>query len=237
MQKKRSSILVITEELPMRYMIFLIGLMNASAWAADSTTGGSVFEVCQQPDYEKWNQVSLKMSEDEVTKLLGVPIKEWGASKDPSANSSKILVYGRIKFNTNTLPDNFDFYVVVKQGVVIEKHDPFNGELSRDGKPSVPILITPHNKSIFSHFPRLLDLRWGLSSGNYPLTYDIEIEHAQYSLEKNELIYVGTIKKSSEIPYLAISFGGATSGRWRVMAKNNTSKSVWSEWQYFRFEK
>ena len=55
-------------------------------------------------------------------------------------------------------------------------YDPFERAHSVDGRPTVPKLLTPPDRSQFSYYPRLVDLRWTPSAGDEPMAYDVELE-------------------------------------------------------------
>ncbi|MGE5194673.1 MAG: hypothetical protein ACM3U2_19445 [Deltaproteobacteria bacterium] len=185
------------------------------------------------------------MSEVELTNLLGKPIAEIEHKHvqiTPTTEGSlRDLFFGRIKFNSPSTPESFDFYVLVHEGKVLQKGHPFGGELSRNGKPTRPVLIYPRDRTKFDHVPRFVDLRWQPSSGKYPIEYAVEIQSGQYERQgvarKTTLAYYGKQDLVSELPYAAFSFiGGSAPGRWRVKAKNELGESDWSEWRTFVFE-
>jgi hypothetical protein len=196
---------------------------------------------CVQPDYAKWELVREGMSEEEVTKLLGDPLHDTGIPEEFRNNPTyvKFLTYGRIAFTSPAMPSSFEFDIAIKQGNVSEKYDPFGGELSKDGRPTAPMQITPKDRTIFDHFPRFVDLRWQPSSGEYPVVYVVEVQTGQYGVieGKDTLVYVSKRHYRASCPYQAFSFGGKNAGRWRVMAVNKKGQSAWTEWHYFRFEK
>src|SRR3990172_11630380 len=90
---------------------------------------------CVQPDYGKWRQVKIGMTEDEAKKLLGEPLEETKIPDDfrDDPNYVKFLTFGRFRFASASLPGTFDFDITIKQGKVEEKHNPFGGGLSTDG--------------------------------------------------------------------------------------------------------
>lgn len=180
-----------------------------------------------QPDYAKWEQVREGMTEEEVKKLLGEPLRD--------SRVVGSLTYGRIQFASPAMPDSFEFYISFKQGTVSDKLDPFGGELSKDGKPTAPLQITPADRTTFNHYPRVLDLRWRPSSGEYPIVYIVEVENAQHD-GKDGLVYWIKRQYRADCPYQAITFNGVSNARWRVMAVNKKGQSAWTEWRYFRFD-
>jgi hypothetical protein len=196
-----------------------------------------------QPDYSKWNSIKIGMAEAEARQILGKPIHEEEVPEkyrdDPAY--PKRLFYGRITFDSPSVPASFEFYIYIQQGNVSVKGHPFGGELSRDGKPTVPELIYPRDRTKFDHAPRFVDLRWNLSSGKYPIEYLVEVETGQYELRAKdgfaERVYHKSEDQSTVLPYAAFAFGGKNPGRWRVKAKNELGESDWSEWRTFVFER
>lgn len=198
---------------------------------------------CIQPDYKKWLTVKAGMTEDEVKKILGEPLSE---SKVPQEHINdptyvKFMTYGRIHFDSPSLPDTFEFAVVTKLGKVSETIDPFGGILSTDGKPTTPVPISPNDRTVFDHYPRFVDLRWTPSAGEYPIEYTIEVQYGflEYAADgkTTEYQYRMTDQQESEFPYKAISFVGKGPGRWRVKAKNKSGESDWCDWRFFRFQR
>lgn len=88
---------------------------------------------------------------------------------------------------------------------MIQKGDPFGGDYSRDGRPTKPRLMLPKNQAIFDHYPRFIDFRWYLSSGVYPITYDIEVAHGQCEVrpgsELAQLVFPFPVTFHARVPY------------------------------------
>ena len=119
------------------------------------------------------------------------------------------------------------------------KIDPFSGRFSVDGTPSQPELIIPADGQVFSHYPRVLDIRWHPVSGVYPVTYSVELgwfpfptlDGAPSETEfHNELVATELVG-----PYFVQTFVGASPGRVRVKAHNERGESQWSAYRHFRF--
>lgn len=102
-----------------------------------------------------------------------------------------------------------------------KKEDPFDGRFSPDGLPMVPKLISPSDNTTFSHYPRYVDLRWCPSSGDYPMTYEIEFHGC-------------TMK--TDIPFATVLGRGQGEEQWRVRAINAKGTSEWSEYFTLHFE-
>jgi hypothetical protein len=206
--------------------------ISSSTFSADvpETKAKRTLVESVQPDYSKWESLEVGMTEVEVKKLLGDPIEK----------NSFGLIYGRIKFDSPSMPESFEFSVRIREGKALHWGHPFGGKLSRDGKLTTPMLIYPRDRSKFDHYPRFVDLRWSPSSGKYPIEYDIEVESGHYEVKGKDrkAVFVWTNFQNlvTELPYAAFAFGGKNPGRWRVRASNEFGESNWSEWRLFEFE-
>ncbi len=135
---------------------------------------------------------------------------------------------------------------------VIGYSDPFGGgwsisgqrvdaQLSHDGRPTVPRLLTPYDNAQFAHIPCLLDFRWLPSSGEYPIEYVVELTGSD--MEKDAVSGTTThvwleepkSKWSAQTPHLATNAPGGGRFRWRVKAQNHLGESDWSEYREFQF--
>jgi hypothetical protein len=104
---------------------------------------------------------------------------------------------------------------------------------------SMPIPLSPADRSVFDHLPRTTTFMWEPSIGDGPITYRLEI---QYSWEGDftefgswvEGDYGSGMVITSDTQY-TMDFYGAQPGRWRVKAINSCGESIWSPWQYFRY--
>jgi hypothetical protein len=160
-----------------------------------------------QPDYAMWDSVTTGMTEAEVKKLLGEPVWE---DKPPEKRIDdptyfKIMVYGRISFDSPSMPNGFDFWIGTQLGKVTQKQHPFGGALSRDGKPTIPGLIYPRDKTKFDHYPRFVDLRWQPSSGKYPIEYVVDVEAGFFEVNAPDKaakrVFRNHHQVVSELPY------------------------------------
>ncbi len=196
-----------------------------------------------QPDYRKWEQVTIGMHQNDVLALLGNPL--YRQDRDPrfldtlgdttSETYSEFCYYwnfGHLDFAQPAMPlGSFDFSLGIHYHTHTVRHiwQPFAGPLSEDGVPTIPGLFLPNDNSRWSHYPRFLDLRWKPSSGRYPIKYEIEIGSAQGDG------FVTLFRETAEVPHYPVSFVGMGEGRWRVRAENRVGRSKWSDYWYFRF--
>lgn len=220
-----------------------------------------------QPDYDRWQRVAPGMTEKQVIALLGEPLERqsWesyiasviaeGYTREQANKSVEFQksfarnlfpwTYGRIQYDSPTMPAGYEFVLAFFEGRVEEIYDPFDGNLSLDGRPTTPELILPAENALFDHYPRFLDLRWTPSSGVYPMEYEIEIGSGDPTTEIEVMSELSPLTEvlsyevdetlRSRMPYVAASFSGGT-GRWRVRAKNRLGVSRWSNYRHFEFE-
>ena len=187
------------------------------------------------PDYEKWQAVKIGMARDQVIEILGQPRKNGYL-----AANSPYLNYGFLQLPFCPHPRAYRFLIGLDDdGKVFTKEDPFNGRFSSDGLPEMPELIVPFDMQVFSHYPRVVDIRWFPVSGSYPITYSVEL--GSFSFPELDGAPSGfdwtdeIIESDLVAPYLVTSFVGASPGRIRVKAQNELGESEWSDYRMFRF--
>jgi hypothetical protein len=178
-----------------------------------------------QPDYRKWERVQIGMSRAEVIELLGEPIAKYrGASIFPDS------LFGFL--DLPLMPDSLTYNFTVgfdSEARVFRKSDPFHNQLlSADGLPSKPEIIGPPEGASFTHYPRLLDIRWGPCSGQYPIEYRVEI-----GLTGSDRYYPVAIGLLAT--HWVHQFPGSQPGQVRVRASNELGDGEWSEPRNFRF--
>ena len=183
--------------------------------------------VAVQPNYAAWDSIQIGMSRDEVIALLGDPPKDRFLTFPP------YVCYGWIKFRAAPHPHTYQFILGFdKDGKVLLKSDPFDNKLSMDGTPSKPELIIPQEQARFSHFPRVVDVRWNPCSGAYPMTYEAEVGSAWPGTDNFEdREHSGRLDQ----PYFSLLFSGSQPGRVRVRARNDLGVSEWSDFRTFDF--
>lgn len=181
-----------------------------------------------QPDYRKWEAVQIGMTREEVVALLGPPLEDPYLA-DPFCS------YGHLQMPMLPQRRTYRFLIgYVENERVFSKSDPFTGKLSLDGTPSKPEIIIPVSGTAFTHYPRVLDCRWYPSSGEYPITYTIEVSSAS-PLEPE--IFYNPVELDTEIPipFYMFNFVGSQPGRIRVKARNRLGESEWSDYCHFDF--
>lgn len=174
-----------------------------------------------QPHYASWQQVTNGMSEAQVRAVLGDPCSTVGSNR--GSGFGYFWIYGTVVPSSARFPSPYEFVVFFTDGKVLQTDDPFDGALSADGLPTKPVLIYPQSKTVFSHYPRNVDLRWYPSSGEYPMEYKVEI------------LTVSSNEETTVEPVLTTSVPGANEVRWRVKAINRRGESPWSEYRTFTF--
>lgn len=192
-------------------------------------------EICVQPDYAKWASIKEDMTEEEVRQILGKPIREDRLPPE-LANSPGAVVclnYGALTFASPAMPMPLEFNVHILRGKVDEKYDPFDGDLSSDGRPTTPKPICPADRVRFSHVPRFVDLRWRPASGKHPMSYHVEVELWNLVINQPDSWAIEQ-EHSVHVPYCAIHANGRIN-RWRVKAINEAGESPWSKWSQFEF--
>jgi hypothetical protein len=202
---------------------------NAAVVAAPATAAP------EYPDLQKWRLLKRGMSKQEVVALVGKPILIVGEEEAwlmPEIASVR-WDYGVMRFHSDAFPHVLSFEIYMKKGRVEDIGDPFNHDIPEKGWPTVPSLLLPADKSVFSHYPRFLDLRWRPSVGTPPVTYEIEVEFQYY--RGNQFKFFPSKKLTSSVPYFAAMFGGKQVGRWRVRALSKDGISEWSDYRTFKF--
>ncbi len=158
-------------------------------------------------------------------------------------------IYGYTHKRSTVFPFDLDIAVHMCMGRVVSIEDGFGGvPISLVGKPSTPRLLKPLHGIICDHYPRFLDLRWYPASGEYPMSYEIEVQslvgdnHWVDDTAVYEPIEVGGKKivpppfvRRSSVPFCSYRHSGMGIGRWRVRATNTLGVSDWSEYAAFEF--
>lgn len=185
------------------------------------------------PDLNKWSQITNGMSETELIQLLGEPINRINPTTEYEPDHLYPLYYGYTSKRSDIFALDLDLKVFIKMGKVAHVEDWFGGvEISRDGLPTIPKLLKPANNIILNHYPRVVDFRWYVASGVYPMRYEVNVDTYYYSSE--QWSYANSFKSVKE-PYYSYIHAGKNKGRWRVRAINEKGTSEWSEFQYFTF--
>jgi len=170
----------------------------------------------------KWKRVAIGDSIDSVKSQLGEGVRQF------SDGTFQTIIFGRVPFDSTSPIKFLELRMHFEKGVLVSKEDPFNGELSSDGIPSTPTLLTPADGAQFNYIPRIHDLRWLPSSGSYPIEYQVEIS---FDLGNQGATYVAKTMDCK----LTIEVPGMNRARWRVRGANATGVGDWSAQRYFEF--
>ena len=229
-----------------RFLLCIIFFSNISLFAEPSNDAvikkaGRII----QPNYQKWGEIKKGLSVQEVEKLLGKPltmkkntIYYYRKGKKGTAIELRAL-YGLVLSSSKEYPQDINFVVWFENGKVRSKSKPFGDvPLSKDGTPTIPKLLYPYTKSVFTHFPQILDFRWLPSSGEYPMSYRIQVDAyidfmKKWSSEMNKVENV----RSEDVPHHCRFLDNFRKYRWRVKAVNKFGESKWSDYFYFEFTK
>lgn len=199
----------------------------------------AVERVQFHPAFESWSQVSHGMTEKHVIEILGKPKSgsPWDDYKSfpDSENAQYNWNYGSLYPESASDPAVSEFSVTFTQGLVVRKDDPFGGAaIKSSGVPTTPNLFLPEDKTMFDHFPRIIDLRWWASSGSVPITYEVSIE---VKYPSGEWGVEDGLQKHVDGLHVAMSFPGSNQGRWRVRGMNKDGVGEWSEYRSFKFSR
>lgn len=193
-----------------------------------------------QPNHFRWGLVQLGMSQRTVIKLLGDPLGRDEPSEklkavapllgntDVPATLVSRWTYGWLDFQAPSVPYIYYYKIEfdLKNDKVVGIADPFEDGITTHGRPSIPRLVSPQQTAVFAcDFPHLLDLRWQPPSGEYPMTFEVEVERT----------WIGRSTHEVSIPHHTIAHRGMNPGSWRVRAKNHHGTSNWSEFRTFRY--
>ncbi len=201
----------------------------------------SLAKIQKPPSSKLWFSIKKGMTEKEVLDILGKPIsgdnfevikKEYPKHHD---NFLYSWSYGELNAMGNTGPKISNFSVRFTQGKVEYIDDHFGVKaLDPSVKISVPVPLWPESEVIYSHYPRIIDLRWWASVGEGSITYEIQVDHkymGKWSTTRS------TVYKNIQSVSTTLSFTGKQPGRWRIRATNGKDKSKWSKYQMFVFTK
>lgn len=186
-----------------------------------------------QPDSRNWKLIKAGMTYSEVVGILGEPMDDPFRPKFKEV-ANAYFSFGWLDLPFVPRPRTYSFLVQFNaQGKVCYIQDPFAGAFSEDGIPSKPIILIPQEGQIFSHFPRIVDVRWHPPAGDYPMKFELQIGHGSPAGEFRD--EVARAYDDLESVYFCDSFVGACPGRVRVRAKNHKGTGEWSDFRTFRF--
>lgn len=195
------------------------------------------------PDPIAWVKVRPGMSEEDVLKLLGEPIKKESPRENTEENQIWLYrwCYGHLPIDVAHVPAHFEFELLLHRGKVCLTVQPFevnDPTVLLGPRPSLPRMIYPQEGQTFVHYPRIVDFRWQPSVGDYPISYEVEIqavESADDSSAPMDVEWRQPLSTRVDIPYLSTELPGTTRYRWRVKARNRYGESEWTGFATFTF--
>jgi hypothetical protein len=132
--------------------------------------------------------------------------------------------------------NNFHFYVTLRFKGFGGR--PAGGRPPEEAAPALetPQMLSPADKSHFTHFPRKVTLRWKAVSG--ASAYDVEVDclhcrqSGKWDSETGPAWKVADGVRGTSFDF---TFVGDNQGRWHVRASKGALKSGWSPWWGFSF--
>ena len=96
-----------------------------------------------------------------------------------------------------------------------------------------PQLLSPADRSVFSHYPRDTVLKWAALPG--AISYELQIDYQSDGKWSSETNGVAPVLRTNQTEY-RFPFVGAQPGRWRVRALGIADEpGQWTEWRHFRY--
>jgi hypothetical protein len=184
----------------------------------------------EQPDYKRWVSVKVGMNREQVVSLLGKPLRDFYFGGTINEHH---YIFGYLQMPYSPHPRTHCFMVYFDiDGKVCGKSDPFDGVFSTDGRPSKPRIIIPTEKQAFTHYPRIVDIRWFPCSGVYPLSYTVEI-----GTGSKDWKFMRDEEYDSDLysPYFVTTHAGTQPGRIRIRGRNSLGYGEWSDYRFFEF--
>jgi hypothetical protein len=182
-----------------------------------------------QPDYATWQAIQVGMRFKEVVDLLGPPVP------NSRVTGPGVYCYGYLQFPVVPGSWWYVFLVYCHEDRVVNKTDPFGGEFSRDGRPCKPRIISPSAGAVFDYNllqQHLVDMRWHPVSGQYPMTYELEIGTTNNSDEPFTFVLY---PKALPLPYFVGAHWQCCPGCFRVRGVNRIGVGEWSDYRFFSF--
>ena len=181
-------------------------------------------------DPAKWAQLHAGMAGSDVERILGKPDR-----REQPASNRTTLTYGEIAPKGQIFPDGLAYVVWLDEKNNVDSIDaPFGDAAPRAGIPSKPKIFLPLARSVFTHYPRLVDVRWYPVTGTYPIAYEVAYE-VGYAPPGAKLTWHLDKTLKTDIPYLSLSHGGGQPGRVKIRAKNSAGSGPWSDYAVFSF--
>lgn len=192
--------------------------------------GWSATAISGNVDPAKWAQLRVGMTGAEVERILGKPDR-----REQPASNRTTLTYDEIVPTGQIFPRGLAYVVWLDDKNTINSIEtPFGNAVPRAGIPSKPEIFLPLPRSIFTHYPRVLDVRWYAVTGTYPIEYEVAYEIGN-EVPGGKLVWHLVDTYNTSIPYLSLLHHGGQPGQVRVRAKNIQGTGSWSSYTVFSF--
>ena len=175
-----------------------------------------------------WPSINIGMSSKEVVSFLGQPIRIERYPKVPAEHMSRYVYWTEVP-NGKAFPMPLQVSVTFCNNgdYMVNKEEPYCGQISSNGVPTTPILLQPTSAELLDGcLSKNIDFRWTPSHGWSPKWYYLEITNCTYGVSYSH--------PKVHVPYacvsLPLSYGHFL---WRVCASNRKGQSEWSEWRTF----
>lgn len=189
-----------------------------------------------QPDYAAWQSLKKGMDENDIAKIVGQPTTKTEGF-DRHTDVMYTWEFGYVAPKSLAFPRPLTFKIWFLHGKATQLEDPFWGDFSKDGKPTMPKPCWPEAPPAYTHYPRWMDCRWTPSSGVYPMHYEVEISNCNGGDPAVAANWRVDKVAKSDIPYVSVDFVAGVPGKWRVRAMNEKGTTDWSDYCQFSFSK
>ena len=181
-----------------------------------------------RPDLVRWSRVRVGMTKAEVQALLGEPHSELEGVRMETDGDS--WLYGYVTVPGLAFSTPYVFHVSFAEGRVKSVESCIDRESAIGPEPGVPNILVPGAGHLFTHYPRIIDVRWTPVPGDLPMSFQLEYATG-FRGEWGESVPI-----SVEEAHVAICLPGAGMARVRVRGVNAHGAGPWSRWRVFELD-